>query len=56
MKKQMAYANAKGIPFVVLAGESEINQGKVTLKNMLTGDQQLVSAEELIAKITSKNS
>ena len=56
MKKQMAYANAKGIPFVVLAGESEINQGIVTLKNMLTGDQQLVSAEELIAKITSKNS
>ena len=55
MKKQMAYANAKGIPFVVLAGESEINQGKVTLKNMLTGDQQLVSAEELIAIITSKN-
>ena len=56
MKKQMAYANAKGIPFVVLAGESEINQGNVTLKNMLTGDQQLVSAEGLIAKITSKNS
>ena len=55
MKKQMAYANAKGIPFVVLAGESEISQGKVTLKNMHTGDQQLVSAEELIAKITSKN-
>ena len=56
MKKQMAYANAKGIPFVVLAGESEISQGKVTLKNMLTGDQQLVSAEELIANIISKNS
>lgn len=55
MKKQMAYANAKGIPFVVLAGESEIKQGKVTVKNMLTGDQQLVSAEELIAIITSKN-
>ena len=55
MKKQMAYANAKGIPYVVLAGESEINQGKVTLKNMLTGDQQLVSTEELIAIITSKN-
>ncbi len=55
MKKQMTYANAKGIPFVVLAGESEINQGKVTLKNMLTGDQQLVSTEELIAIITSKN-
>ena len=55
MKKQMGYANAKGIPFVVLAGESEINQGKVTLKNMLSGDQQLVSTEELIAIITSKN-
>ena len=55
MKKQMAYANAKGIPVLVLAGESEINQGKVTLKNMLTGDQQLVSTEELIAIITSKN-
>ena len=55
MKKQMAYANAKAIPFVVLAGESEINQGKVTLKNMLTGDQQLVSTEELITIITSKN-
>ena len=55
MKKQMGYANAKGIPFVVLAGESEINQGKITLKNMLTGDQQLVSTEELIAIITSKN-
>jgi len=52
MKKQMAYANSKNIPFVVLAGESEINQGKVTLKNMLTGDQQLVSAEELIAIVT----
>ena len=52
MKKQMAYANSKNIPFVVLAGESEINQGKVTLKNMLTGVQQLVSAEELIAIVT----
>ena len=55
MKKQMAYANSKSIPFVVLVGENEINQGKVTLKNMLTGDQQLVSAEELITNITSKN-
>ena len=52
MKKQMAYANSKSIPFVVLVGENEINQGKVTLKNMITGDQQLVSAEELIAIVT----
>ena len=51
MKKQMSYANAKNIPFVVLAGENEIEQGKVTLKNMESGEQQLVSADELIAVI-----
>ena len=51
MKKQMSYANAKNIPFVVLAGENEIAQGKVTLKNMESGEQTLVSAEELIAGI-----
>ena len=48
MKKQMSYANAKLIPFVALAGENEINEGKYTLKNMSTGEQQLVTAEELI--------
>ena len=48
MKKQMSYANAKHIPFVTLAGENEIAQGKVTLKNMETGEQSLVSTEELI--------
>ena len=49
MKKQMAYANAKQIPFVALAGSGEIAEGKVTLKNMLTGEQQLLSPSELIA-------
>ena len=48
MKKQMAYANAKQIPFVALAGENEMTQGKLTLKNMLSGEQQLITAEELI--------
>ena len=48
MKKQMSYANAKLIPYVVLAGENEINAGKVTLKNMETGEQQLLTPEELI--------
>ena len=48
MKKQMSYANAKQIPFVALAGENEINEGKLTLKNMLTGDQQMLTPEELI--------
>jgi histidyl-tRNA synthetase len=48
MKKLMSYANAKQIPFVLLAGENEMAEGKFTLKNMLTGNQQLVTTEELI--------
>ena len=50
MKKQMSYANAKQIPFVALAGENEISQGKLTLKNMETGEQFLVTPEEMIEK------
>jgi histidyl-tRNA synthetase len=53
MKKQMSYANAKQIPFVALAGESEINEGKVTLKNMETGEQQMLTVDELINKLLS---
>lgn len=49
MKKQMGYANAKAIPFVVLAGDNEMVENKVTLKNMETGEQKLVTTEELIA-------
>ena len=48
MKKQMAYANAKGIRFVALAGDNEIAEGKVTLKNMESGNQQLVDLQTLI--------
>ena len=48
MKKQMSYANAKQIPFVALAGENEMAEGKLTLKNMLSGEQQLITTEELI--------
>ena len=48
MKKQMSYANSKDIPYVALAGENEIAAGKVTLKNMETGEQQMLSPEELI--------
>ncbi len=48
MKKQMSYANAKQIPFVAIVGESEMAEGKVMLKNMTTGEQNLVTAEELI--------
>ena len=53
MKKQMSYANAKQIPFVALAGESEINEGKVTLKNMETGEQQMLTIDELINTLLS---
>ena len=51
MKKQMSYANAKQIPFVALAGENEMAEGKLTLKNMLTGEQQLITIEELITVV-----
>ena len=48
MKKQMSYANAKGISFVAIAGENEIAEGKFTLKNMITGEQNLVTPDELV--------
>ena len=51
MKTQMAYANAKQVPFVALAGESEIAECKLTLKNMTTGEQTLVTPEELITTV-----
>jgi histidyl-tRNA synthetase len=51
MKKQMSYANANNIPFVVLAGENEISQGKATLKDMVTGEQLLLTPDELIEKV-----
>lgn len=51
MKKQMSYANSKAIAFVAIIGENEMKEGKVTLKNMATGEQSLVSPEELIATV-----
>lgn len=49
MKKQMGYADAKKIPYVAIVGETEMAEGKINLKNMITGEQRLVSVEELIA-------
>ena len=51
MKKQMGYADAKKINYVALVGETEIEAGKITLKNMITGEQQLLSAEDIISFI-----
>ena len=50
MKKQMSYADTKRIPFVALVGENEIKESKINLKNMLTGEQCLVSLDELLEK------
>lgn len=52
MKKQMAYANAKQIPFVAIIGENEMADGKVMLKDMQTGEQRLITAEALIEIIS----
>jgi histidyl-tRNA synthetase len=51
MKKQMTYADNKHIPFVAIVGETEMNDGKVMLKNMKSGEQGLVTMEELIGKL-----
>ena len=51
MKKQMSYADGKKIPFVAIVGENEMIAGKVMLKDMKSGQQQLVSREELIATL-----
>ena len=52
MKKQMGYADTKKIPYVALVGENEMKENKINLKNMLTGEQQLVSVTELIDLFT----
>ena len=51
MKKQMSYANAKGIAYVALAGENEMASNQLTLKNMTTGEQKLVDAEQLVNEL-----
>ena len=51
MKKQMSYANAKMVPFVAIVGENEMKEGKVMLKNMTSGEQSLVTPEDLVAAI-----
>lgn len=52
LKKQMNYANDRHIRFVVLAGEEEIRQSKVSLKDMLTGEQQSIPVEEIVSRIS----
>jgi len=54
MKKQMSYADNKKIPFVAIVGETEMNEGKVMLKNMKTGEQSLATLEEVIESIINQ--
>ena len=48
MKKQMAYANAKGVPFVAMVGESEMESGTISIKNMATGEQNNYTVDQVI--------
>lgn len=48
MKKQMMHANKRNVPFVVLVGEQEMNSNTYTLKNMISGDQNQVTLDELV--------
>ncbi|MDU1890184.1 MAG: histidine--tRNA ligase [Dysgonomonas sp.] len=52
MKKQMSYADSNKIPYVAIIGENEINENKVTLKNMASGEQKLISLEECIELVS----
>nr|MBP9056409.1 ATP phosphoribosyltransferase regulatory subunit [Saprospiraceae bacterium] len=54
MKKQMSYANARNVPFVAIIGETERQEGKVSLKNMVTGEQKDVSVTELRHHFTNQ--
>ena len=51
MKKQMTYANSKNVPFVAMVGETELNEGKLTLKNMATGEQEMLGIATVIEKL-----
>lgn len=51
MKKQMSYANAKGIPFVVIVGEEEMQTGDLSVKNMESGEQQKLSFDQLLGML-----
>ncbi|HMR17934.1 MAG TPA: histidine--tRNA ligase [Sphingobacterium sp.] len=51
LKKQMGYADAKGIPFTLLVGDEEVKTGQFTLKDMASGEQIKVDEQELVAKL-----
>jgi histidyl-tRNA synthetase len=52
IKKQMNYANKKGVPFVLMVGANEIKEGKYQLKNMKSGEQQKMTGDEIVAYLS----
>ena len=50
-KQKMSYADKLGVPYILLLGEDEITQGKVSLKDMATGEQTLADADQAAARI-----
>jgi histidyl-tRNA synthetase len=52
MKKQMSYADRNGIPYVILVGEDEVATGKLKLKKMSSGEQYLLTPEEIVSKLS----
>ncbi len=55
MKKQMGYADDKKIPFVVIVGGDEMQSGQLTLKNMISGEQEKLTNEQIIEKIKKES-
>ncbi len=51
MKKQLKYANDKQIPYIIVIGEEEMKSGKLSFKNMTSGEQQLLSIEEITGRL-----
>jgi histidyl-tRNA synthetase len=56
MKKQLSYADSNHIPFVAMVGENEMKEGKITLKNMRSGDQKSIALNEVGNEIRKKTS
>lgn len=52
LKKQMSYADSKGIPYVLLIGDEEVSSGQLSLKDMQTGDQRKIDESTLIAELS----
>ena len=51
MKKQLGYANSKNIPFVAMVGETEMLEGKLMLKDMTTGKQEMLDIAEAVERL-----